>query len=134
MLKRHFRSVLFLLLIVGCGKAKQATQQAPATEQLQTVCATADNCFNYQFKDGPRSDGETKLVVHFDGDTRASEFRDGGGKAYFQMHCCGRIVEGTSRWDGGNRLVVEGLELWPGNWDLIIEVGATKAVKNLDVP
>lgn len=134
MFRQVVRSVLFVLLVAGCGKAKQATQQAPITESLQSVCAAPDNCFNYQFKDGPRSDGKTKVVVHFDNETRSSEFRDGGGKAYFQMHCCGRIVEGTSRWDSGNRLVVEDIELWPGNWDLIIEVGTTKAVKNLDVP
>lgn len=134
MFKQSVRAVLFLLLIGGCGKAKQATQQAPVTDTLQSVCATSDKCFKYEFKDGPRSDGQTKVVVHFDDDTRATEFRDGGGKAYFQMHCCGRIVEGTSRWDGGNRLVVEELVLWPGNWDLIIEIGSTKAVKNLDVP
>lgn len=133
MLKQHVRSVLFLLLIVGCGKAKQATQQEPVTETLQAVCASPEKCFSYQFQDGPRSDGKTKLVVHFDDDTRATEFRDGGGKAYLQMHCCGRIVEGSPRWDS-DRLVVEDLELWPGNWDLIIEVGSTKAVKNLDVP
>jgi hypothetical protein len=133
MFNQSVRAVWFLLLIVGCGKAKQATQQAPVTESLQAVCADADTCFNYQFKDGPRSDGKTKLVVVFD-DSRASEFRDRGGKAYFQMHCCGRIVEGSPRWDDGNRLVVEDLVLWPGNWDLIIEVGTTKAVKNLDVP
>jgi len=112
----------------------QATQQVTATENLQTVCAAPGNCFNYQFKDGPRSDGKTELVVHFDDDMRETAFRDGGGKAYLQMHCCGRIVEGTPRWDSDHRLVVENLELWPGNWDLIIEVGNTKAVKNLDVP
>lgn len=129
-IRRYMAVLILAVLFAGCGKVTAPASTAPpSTLQGERVCsADSQRCYGVTWVAGPADSEDNSVAVSFDESFRSEQFRNAGGKVFAQMTCCGTIKEGQTRVEADGRVVVEKLELWPGDWLLVIET-VTDGVK-----
>lgn len=138
---RKFLLLVAMLIVSGCGKPVSKAPPPEVSGELRTdrLCQVGGSaCCDLKWRVGPEDSGENAIEIAFEPSLRSEDFRSGEGKVYAQMKCCGSVQEGVGRWEGADRYIVEKLELWPGEWLIVVETtgpgGKIQAVASIVVP
>jgi hypothetical protein len=109
------------LMLAACGRVVEVAPEIKQTK-AESICSPQNEiCFDVAWKATPTASQDNQLDIAFGPAFRGSQFQTQSGRVFAQMKCCGTIREGVSSWVAEDKLSITSLEMWPGEWLLVVE-------------